>query len=273
MQSCIVPPPPRGDERSAINGNEECGVVWVAGQSQGATERPPLPQDASSDWNVNAVKLEADLKRHYFSLKQKDFDSRNVAKLEFSRYLENVVWPGFKHLVSQFTKMHSDTTSAFMTLTRRDDSDGGNGTVPSNDSPANRDGQNVQSFRVGGVTKEHMLFIVLMINEKSRQRVNVWQMLDLNDDSKSTKDSTSEATESFGDLFYRIAAMSHTALKSDLTLSERSLLVVFFVQCFQSLERQEMCNICLRFCGLPILYHLTQKQRNVVLQREPMYSA
>lgn len=129
------------------------------------------PQTVDSHLPYNA-KIIDDI--YYKEISKSEFSIRRIMMLEFSQYLENYLWPNYKH----------------------------------NES-----------------THAHMMTIVVMLNEKFRERVDAWAVFNSN------------PTE-FTDFFQQVleACLWKKPLTTAGYLREQTALLLFLNHCFNSLE-------------------------------------
>jgi len=99
-------------------------------------------------------------------------------------------------------------------------------------------------------TLAHLLSISLLINEKVR------------DGSVSAWDTIAARKEKFSGYF---EAMLNLWESGDLTLREKSHVLQFLINCFQSLEQDFVRDCCLRLTGLQSWFHLNDLHREKLL--------
>ncbi|CAG8611326.1 5479_t:CDS:10, partial [Scutellospora calospora] len=83
----------------------------------------------------------------------------------------------------------------------------------------------------------HVLSIVLMVNEKFRERVSVW-------------DCFVNMPDQFSSFFIRVLRLTISPLSDTLTLQVRRFLLVFLIHAFQSLENQLLRTECMILVSL-----------------------
>jgi Intron-binding protein aquarius N-terminal len=166
------------------------------------------------------------------------FDSQAVVLLELSRYLECYLWPHLPEWSS------SSSSSSAATATAASSAE---------------------------VSRAHMLSIVVMINEKFRQKVPAWECFRAHGDR-------------FAVLFQKILRLAFSPVASSssahnkeavssvscgkafegFSSAERAAFVLFLVNCFQSFEETLVRPHCLQLVGLRTWHHLPVS----ALQRE-----
>jgi len=99
-------------------------------------------------------------------------------------------------------------------------------------------------------TLAHLLSISLLINEKVR------------DGSVSAWDTIAARKEKFSGYF---EAMLELWQSGELTLREKSHVLQFLINCFQSLEQDFVRDCCLRLTGLQSWFHLNELHREKLL--------
>ncbi|KAI8874662.1 hypothetical protein K501DRAFT_98706 [Backusella circina FSU 941] len=90
----------------------------------------------------------------------------------------------------------------------------------------------------------HVISICLIVNEKSRQHVSLWDAFD--------------DTDKFSNLFQRVI---HLLLDGELSMSLQCSLLVFVIQSFQSLENQLVCTESLKLVTIGIWSELAHESR------------
>lgn len=156
------------------------------------TPDSPLFQLANQYWSPNTVgthlaydaAIVDDIYEH--EIRKSRFSSRRIMMLEFSQYLENYLWPNYRHEVA---------------------------------------------------THAHMMSIVVMLNEKVRERVDAWAVF-------------RQAPDEFAHFFQQLleACLPSKGVDEELeaaesaaALSEQTALVLFLNHCFNSME-VELCR-------------------------------
>lgn len=102
---------------------------------------------------------------------------------------------------------------------------------------------------------EHVFSIVLMINEKFREGTPVF-------------DSITESIDKFQVFFRRTISLS-PPLDTTLTMHQKTNLVIFFTNVYQSLENKIVRQCALRYLSLPIWEALTLERLNIELDANP----
>ena len=108
-------------------------------------------------------------------------------------------------------------------------------------------------------TDAHVISIVLMVNEKFRDRVSKVMDIFASDPSR------------FSALFLRVMNIMDSDKKGKhaISLQVRRFLLVFFINCFQSLENAMVRKECMRFVGPGTWCNLTERRREEELRRAP----
>ncbi|KAK4517155.1 uncharacterized protein ATC70_000486 [Mucor velutinosus] len=97
----------------------------------------------------------------------------------------------------------------------------------------------------------HVLSICLMVNEKARQNISLW-------------DAFESDTSKFASFFQRVI---HLMADNQLPLLLRRQMLVFLIQCFQSFENSTVRTECLKLVTIGIWSHLAHQGK-----REEMFS-
>ncbi|GAN09003.1 intron-binding protein aquarius [Mucor ambiguus] len=97
----------------------------------------------------------------------------------------------------------------------------------------------------------HVLSICLMVNEKARQNISLW-------------DAFESATSKFASFFQRVI---HLMADNQLPLLLRRQVLMFLIQCFQSFENSTVRTECLKLVTIGIWSHLAHQGK-----RETMFS-
>jgi len=171
------------------------------------------------------------------------FDSQAVVLLELSRYLERYLWPHFLQCAAAAASVPSSSACS---------------------SP---------------VSRAHLMSIVVMINEKFRQKVPAWECFRAEPDrfgvlfqqilllafpsTSSSSSSSSEHGASATDGAVSWAFSSGVVFEG-FSWEERAAFVLFLVNCFQSFEETLVRPHCLQLVGLRTWHHLPPS----ALQRE-----
>jgi len=110
-------------------------------------------------------------------------------------------------------------------------------------------------------TKEHIMSIAIMVNEKFRERVFAWACF-----------KTDESPANFADLFSNILSLilnSNSDNSADLTIKEQTILVKFLDNCVNSLEFDLVRVQVQRICGLPMWTALSANRRDFEFAKFP----
>eukprot|EP00210_Caulerpa_lentillifera_P003794 g3624.t1 len=94
-------------------------------------------------------------------------------------------------------------------------------------------------------SREHLLSIILMLNEKFRQRTSPW--------------------DAFGGFFDRVVDLE----LNDCTIAEKWSYIVFLTNCFLSLETEFVRSPILKLVSLPLWHSLSQDRRRLEFQQQP----
>lgn len=99
--------------------------------------------------------------------------------------------------------------------------------------------------------KEHVLSIVLLVNEKFRENVPAWEAF-------------STHAEKFPDFFLSVLKLRSDP---DLTFLEKVQWLQFLINCFQSLEQDFVRASCLKVTNVQSWFHLNTPHRNSLLAK------
>jgi intron-binding protein aquarius len=99
----------------------------------------------------------------------------------------------------------------------------------------------------------HIMSIVFMVIEKSREQVPVWEVFQARE-------------ENFPALFEAVWALY---FKESTSHKERGYMVRFFVHCFQSLENAMVRGVCLQQVALPLWQHLSRARLEIEMRSAP----
>ncbi|KAL1919017.1 uncharacterized protein VTP21DRAFT_2398 [Calcarisporiella thermophila] len=102
----------------------------------------------------------------------------------------------------------------------------------------------------------HILSIVLMINEKFRQRVPAWDFIQT-------------APVNFSRLFSNIVRLTLPSHSQNLTLQTRKFLILFLVNAFQSLENVAIRSECMRLVSIATWECIVPKRRERLFNENP----
>ncbi|XP_055884455.1 RNA helicase aquarius-like [Biomphalaria glabrata] len=134
-----------------------------------------------------------------------NFTTKRIMMLEFSRYLENYLWPNYKK---------------------------------------------------GQATSQHVMSIAAVINEKFRERVPAWEAF-------------KESPEEFPNLFRHVLDLCLSTSK--LTYRETTVLLIFLIHCFNSLEVDLIRERVQKLVSLPIWMNLLPGRRETLFKSNPKY--
>lgn len=176
---------------------------------------PPSVQLANQYWSPNTAgdhlaydaRIVDDIYAH--EIRKSHFSARRIMMLEFSQYLENYLWPNYRH---------------------------------------------------GDATHAHMMSVVVMLNEKVRERVDAWAVF-------------RQQPDEFGHFFQQVLEACLPDAEADgqldaAALSEQTALVLFLNHCFNSME-VELCreqakrlvSLAMWSCLQPSTYELARNAR------------
>ncbi|KAG1668022.1 hypothetical protein FOA52_006555 [Chlamydomonas sp. UWO 241] len=114
------------------------------------------------------------------------------------------------------------------------------------------------NFGAATATFEHVMSIVLMVNEKFRESVPAWACF-----HASSKDA-------FPDFFRRVTALgSGGEGERELKVHERTAFMVFTINVFQSLEDEMVRGVVLRLVSLPLWHALSPGRLQLELHAHP----
>ena len=110
-----------------------------------------------------------------------------------------------------------------------------------------------KNYKAGGqVSIFHVLSIVIMVNEKFRERVFAWECF------------INENTTEFGDFFNRVLKLCLDKFENkdvNLSYQEQSILIKFLDNCINSLEIDLIRIHVQKICGLPMWISLNENRR------------
>ncbi|KAL5015941.1 hypothetical protein ScPMuIL_005530 [Solemya velum] len=104
-------------------------------------------------------------------------------------------------------------------------------------------------------THAHLMSVVLMVNEKFRERVPPWECF-------------RKKSENFAGFFHNVLKSS---LDHSISLKEQSVLLVFLIHCFNSLEMDLIREQVQRLVSLPIWMNLLPGRREELFKSNPKY--
>jgi intron-binding protein aquarius len=221
---------PQGVWRSSGHGQDAEPVVWLAEGPQ----RPPIPRPqrqepagsgragrrkdefhlaelAQEFWgshlpDVNKKFMSSLVEGIYATVKKTNYAYRPIMALEFSRYLENYLWPNFNQ---------------------------------------------------ERCTQAYVMSVVMVVNEKWRERVPAWEAFEARPDS-------------FPFFFQRVLDACLSPLEdSKYTMKERTMLLLFLVYCFNSLEVDMIREQLQRLVSLSMWRNLLPSRLEEELQAVP----
>lgn len=185
------------------------------------------------------------LKNLYDKLKASKFDLNCIASLESSQLLERCLWPQFPP--SDLEVQNSEEASEWDFL-------GAGGTE-----------QKMDHLKLEKV-KYWILFIASLINEKFRQRIEVWTTLGLD---QSDDESNFRRFRLF---FYLAWFIFLRPDRFSLSMRESAGLLQLFIHVYQSLEQGLIRRACMPMCGLPTWTRLGSKQLDRLFNSRPELS-
>lgn len=107
----------------------------------------------------------------------------------------------------------------------------------------------------GDQSVEHLMSIVVMVNEKFRERVSVWQCFETR-------------PEFFGDFISQITRLM-TLRSKELSFKERTSLLVFIIHCFNGIEVKLIREQIQKYISLSIWSNLSAKRREMEFKKLP----
>ncbi len=119
-----------------------------------------------------------------------------------------------------------------------------------------------KNYEAGRVSRQHVISIAIMINEKFRERVFAWGCF------KKTEQAQ------FADFFENILKLvldkfESTAAKVKLSYQEQTILIKFLDNCINSLEFDMVRTQVQRICGLPMWVSLSENRREYEFKKFP----
>ncbi|KAI5746289.1 hypothetical protein M8J77_001932 [Diaphorina citri] len=112
------------------------------------------------------------------------------------------------------------------------------------------------NYKTGEASHEHLMSIVIMTNEKFRERVNAWETF-------------RKHPEHFPGLFHHV--LKTTLKSSGVLMSEQTALVVFLNHCFNSMEEQLIRDQIKHLVSLSMWISLQQSRREQELRNVPKW--
>jgi intron-binding protein aquarius len=111
-------------------------------------------------------------------------------------------------------------------------------------------------WRVGS-SKQHALLILLLVNEKLRERLDAWVCF-------------SDNAERFTTFFTSVVTLrAEKDGAAQLSLSERKTLLVFLINAFASLESEAVRSVALPLVSLPLWHALSPGRLQLELASNP----
>ena len=101
----------------------------------------------------------------------------------------------------------------------------------------------------------HVLSIALLVNQKYRERVSAWNAF-----------SEEIDVERFASFFRRLLSV---AIEEEISVHIRTMVVVFLINCFGSLEKAMIRKECLRLTSLGMWQCLVEARRDAMLSDSP----
>eukprot|EP00954_Amorphochlora_amoebiformis_P029332 1393007-Amorphochlora_amoeboformis.AAC.2 len=100
-----------------------------------------------------------------------------------------------------------------------------------------------KNFDPKKATFSHVMSIMMMVNEKFREGVPVWDIFHVHNEKQIGP---------FFDLVYDLKS------KKELTLVEKISQVLFLINCYSSLEDRKIRSCCMKYISLPMWKHISQ---------------
>jgi len=116
-----------------------------------------------------------------------------------------------------------------------------------------------KNFKPDKASFAHVMSIMMMVNEKFREGVPVWDIFHI----------TGE--DHIGAFFDRVFSLPSE--KPDMSLIERTSLVLFMINCYASLEDPTIRSCCMKFISLPMWKHISQARLRENLEASPRLQA
>jgi hypothetical protein len=179
-----------------------------------------------------------DIYRDELSNGTKKPPSSRIVLLELGCYLENFLWPNF--------------VSPSMALSRDKEKAGGAETKQKETL--------VQKVPIS--TYEHVMSIILMVNEKFRENVAAWTCFE------GQEEKFAALVDVVLDLPTFVLSASETH-KKEMTILEKSAYLMFLVNAFQSLETEIVRKNFLPLASLPAWQSLSKRRLEYELKNNP----
>ncbi|XP_018395244.1 PREDICTED: intron-binding protein aquarius-like [Cyphomyrmex costatus] len=114
------------------------------------------------------------------------------------------------------------------------------------------------NYKAESATREHTMSIVVMVNEKFRERVQVWEAFEKN------------STE-FAGFFQKVLEACLEKSIMDFNLKEQTALIVFLNHCFNSMEVTLVREEAKRLVSLSMWISLQQGRRELEFRKYPKW--
>lgn len=179
--------------------------------------------------------------RDLFSrLVRSGFQPEVLADIEATGVLENVLWPQFPDRIRCLTDEAAKTAPCWNPeYTVRGETD---------------EATWLQEVR------DAVLVLAALINEKARQRLDVWRILRIEEEDRHVKLRV---------LFYSAWLLFLQPQKFDLTSKQLAVLVELFIYTFHSLEYTAIRRLTMSVCGIAAWNRLGPEQKSELLKQRP----
>lgn len=114
------------------------------------------------------------------------------------------------------------------------------------------------NYDASAATRAHTMSIVVMVNEKFRERVQVWEAFEKN-------------SEHFPEFFQKVLEACLEDSIMDFDLKEQTALIVFLNHCFNSMEVLLVREEVKRLVSLPMWMSLQQGRRELEFRKYPKW--
>lgn len=108
-----------------------------------------------------------------------------------------------------------------------------------------------KNYEIGKASRQHIISIAIMINEKFRERVFAWTCF--------KKEQQSQFADFFGNVLQLVLESSEETPR--LSYQEQTILIKFLDNCVNSLEFDMVRAQVQRICGLPMWSSLSENRR------------
>jgi hypothetical protein len=201
--------------------------------------------------NVTTFLSLHDIDTIYSSLKEQDEELRkkSIVDIELRCWLERLVWPYFPH-TPLASLLQSSTTPHIL-----------DHSIHLNQYNKGEVSDTIKNLHY---LKSLILFIILILNEKLRQRTAAWDLF-----KSDIKKNEQECFFKIRYFFYLAWFIFCYPNKFHLSNRERLVLLQFFIHVYQSLEQDCVRQVCMPFCSLASWLHLSERQQIYLLKGHP----